>query len=84
MEFFQAFKCVLLDSVDPVFMEAKLDDIGRQVCRDLSQEVIGKVQQSETVHVSEGPGVNLRDLVVDQKQTLLWEKTIRKKKTGSH
>lgn len=74
MEFPQAFKCILLDSVDLVFMEAELDDIGRQVCRDLSQQVVGEVQQSQIVHVSEGLGVNLRDLVVDQKQALLWKK----------
>lgn len=46
MKFSQAFKCILLDSVDLVFMEAELDDIGRQVCRDLSQQVVGEVQQS--------------------------------------
>lgn len=65
MEFPQAFKCILLDCVDLVFMEAELDDVGRQVSRDLSQQVVGEVQQSEMVHVSEGFGVNLRDLVVD-------------------
>lgn len=65
MEFPQAFKCILLDRVDLVFMEAELDDVGRQVCRDLSQQVVGQVQQSEMVHVSEGFGVNLNDLVVD-------------------
>lgn len=76
MEFPQAFECILLDSVDLVFMEAELDDIGWQVCRYLSQQVVGEVQQSEMVHVSEGLGMNLRDLVVDQKQALLWEKGI--------
>lgn len=79
MELPQAFKCILLDSVDLVFMEAELDDIGRQVCRDLSQQVVGQVQQSEMIHVPEGLWVNLRDLVVDQKQALLWEKRIRVK-----
>lgn len=71
MEFPQAFKCVLLNFVDLVFVEAELDNIGRQVCGDLSQQVVGEVQQSEMVQVSEGLGVDLRDLVVDQKQALL-------------
>lgn len=74
MKFPQAFKCFFLDSVDLVFMEAKLNDVGRQVCRDLSQQVVGEVQQSEMIHVSEGLGVNLGDLVVDQKQALFWGK----------
>ena len=77
MELPQAFKRILLDFVDVVFVEAELDDVGRQVSRDLSEHVVGEVQQSEVVHVSEGPGVNLGDLVVDQKQTLVWEKAIR-------
>lgn len=72
MELLQASKCILLDFVDLVFMEAELDEIGRQVCRDLSQQVVGQVQQSEVIHVPEGLGMNLRDLVVDQKQALLW------------
>lgn len=71
MEFPQAFKRIFLDSVDLVFMETELDDVGRQVCRDLSQQVVGEIQQSEMVHVSEGLGVNLGDLIVDQKQALL-------------
>lgn len=65
MKFPQAPKCILLDSVDPVFVEAELDDVGRQVSRNLSQKVVGEIQQSEMVHVSEGFGVNLRDLVVN-------------------
>lgn len=77
MEFCQAFKCILLDSVDLVFMEAELDDLWRKVCRDLSQQVVREVQQSKVVHVSEGLGMNFRDLVVDQKQALMWEKGIR-------
>lgn len=77
MEFPEAFKCILLDSVYLVFMEAELDDIGRQVCRDLRQQVVGEVQQSEAFHVSECLGVNLGDLVVDQKQALLWGERIQ-------
>lgn len=59
MKFFQAFKGILLDSFDLVFMKPELNDIGRQVCRDLSQQIVGEVQQSEMVHVSECFGVNL-------------------------
>lgn len=70
MELPQASKRILLDSVDLVFMEAELNDIGRQVCRDLGQQVVGQVQQSEMIHVPEGLGVDLRDLVVDQKQAM--------------
>lgn len=77
MKFLQAFKRILLDSVNLVFMEADLDNIGRQVCRDLSQQVVGQVQQSEMVHISEGFWMNLRDLIVDQKQALLCEKGCR-------
>ena len=82
MEFPQAFKCVLLDSVDLVFVEAELDDVGRQVRRDLRQQVVGEIEQSEVVHVSEGLGVNLGDLIVDEEQALLWEKgmTAKRKK----
>lgn len=76
MELLQTFKCILLDFVDLVFMEAELDDIRRQVCRNLSQQVIGEVQQFETLHVSESPGVDLGDLVVDQEQALLWERLV--------
>lgn len=84
MELPQAFKRIPLDFVDVVFMETELDDVGRQVGRDLGQQVVGEVQQSEVVHVSEGPGVNLGDLVVDQKQALMWEKGIRIKLTLMH
>lgn len=59
MQLPQAFKCVLLNSLDLVFMEADLDDIGRQIRRDLSQQVVGQVQQSKMIHVPEGLGVNL-------------------------
>lgn len=45
-------------------MEPELDDIGRQVCWDLSQHVVGEVQKSEMVHVPEGFGVNLRNFIV--------------------
>lgn len=71
MQFPQAFKCILLDSVDVVFVKAEFNDIGRQVCRDLSEQVVGEVQQSEVIHVPEGLGMNLGNLVVDQKQALL-------------
>lgn len=77
VKFLQAFKRILLDSVNLVFMEADLDNIGRQVGRDLSQQVVGQVQQSEMVHISEGFWMNLRDLIVDQKQALLCEKGSR-------
>lgn len=77
MKFVQAFKCILLDSVDLVFMEAELNDIRGQVCRDLSQQVVGEVQQSEMVHVSECLGVNLWNLIVDQKETLFRETSVR-------
>lgn len=33
--------------------------------------VVGEVQQSEVFHVSEGLGVNLGNLIVDQKQALM-------------
>lgn len=79
MELTQTFKRILLDPVDLVFMEAELDDIGRQVCRDLSELVVGEIQQSKMVHVSEGLWVNFRDPVVDQKQALLWQKEARLK-----
>lgn len=59
MQLPQAFKCVLLNSLDLVFMEADLDDIGRQIRRDLSQQVVRQVQQSKMIHVPEGLGVNL-------------------------
>lgn len=77
MELLQSFKRILLDSANLVFMEAELDEIGRQVCGDLIQQVVGQVQQSEVIHVPEGLGVNLRDLVVDQEQALLREKRIK-------
>lgn len=76
MELPQTFKCILLDFADLVFMEAQLDYIRRQVSRNLSQQVVGEVQQFETLHVSEGPGVDLGDLVVDQEQALLWERLV--------
>jgi len=70
VQFHQAFEGILLDPVDLVFVEAELDDVGRQVGGDLGEQVVGEVQQAEVVHVSEGLGVNLGDLVVDQKQAL--------------
>lgn len=73
MESPQAFEGIFLDSVDLVFMETQLKDVRRQVCRYLGQYVVGEVQQPQMVHVSEGFGVNLGDLVVYQKQTLFGE-----------
>lgn len=67
----QPFEGVLLDPVDVVFVESQLDDVGRQVGGDVRQLVVGQVEQSEVVHVPEGLWVDLGDLVVDQKQTLL-------------
>lgn len=64
VKFLQAFKRVLSDFTDLVFVEPELDDIGRQVCWDLSQHVVGEVQKSEVVHVPEGFGVNLRNFIV--------------------
>lgn len=46
MKLSQAIKCIFLDSVDVVFMEAEFNDIRRQVCWDLFQLVVGEVQQS--------------------------------------
>lgn len=76
MEFHQAFERILLDPIDLVFVKAQLDDVGRQVGGDLGEQVVGEVQQSEVGHVSEGLGVNLGDLVVDQKQALRWTKDV--------
>lgn len=45
-------------------MEAELDDVGRQVCWDLSQKVVGEVQKPEMVHVSEGFGMDLGNFIV--------------------
>lgn len=64
VKFLQAFKWVLSDFTDLVFVEAELDDIRRQVCWDLGQHVVGEVQKSEMVHVPEGFGVNLRNFIV--------------------
>lgn len=64
VKFLQAFKGILADSVDLVFVEAELDDIGRQVCWDLRQHVVGEVQKSEVVRVSESFGVNLGYFIV--------------------
>lgn len=64
MKFLQAFKGILLDSADLVFVEAELDDIGREVCWDLRQRVVGEVQKSEVVHMSESFGVNLGNFIV--------------------
>lgn len=64
VKFLQAFKCILLDSADLVFVEPQLNDIGRQVCWDLSQRVVREVQKPEVVHVSEGFGVNLGNFIV--------------------
>lgn len=72
VKFLQAFKCILSDSADLVFVEPELDDIGGQVCWDLSQRVVGEVQKPEVVHVSEGFGVNLGNFIVVQKKTLKW------------
>lgn len=60
----QAFKRILSDSADLVFVEAELDDVGRQVCWDLGQRVVGEVQEPEVVHVPEGFGVDLGDFIV--------------------
>lgn len=70
MQFPQAVEGVLLDSVDVVLMKAQLYDVGGQISRDLRQQVVGEVQQSQVVHVLEGIWVNFRDPVVDQKQAL--------------
>lgn len=64
VKFLQAFERILSDSADLVFVEAELDDVGRQVCRDLSQHIVGQVQESEMVHMSEGFGVNLGNFIV--------------------
>lgn len=70
MQLPQALEGLLLDPVDVVLVEAQLNDVGRQVGRDLRQQVVGQVKQPQVVHVSEGLGVDLGDLVVDQEQTL--------------
>lgn len=64
VKFLQAIKGVLLDLDDLVFVEAELDDVGRQVCWDLCQHVVGQVQKSEVVHVSESFRVDLGNFVV--------------------
>lgn len=74
MQLPQALEGLLLDPVDVVLVEAQLDDVGRQVGRDFRQQVVGQVQQPQVVHVSEGFGVDLGDLVVDQEQTLKWRR----------
>lgn len=71
VESLQAVEGVFADSVDPVFVEAELDDVGRQVCWDLHQQVVGEVQKSEAVHVSESFWVNLGNFIVVQKETLM-------------
>lgn len=64
VEFLQAIEGVLLDLDDLVFVEAELDDVGRQVCWDLRQHVVGQVQKSEVVHVSESFRVDLGNFIV--------------------
>lgn len=64
VKFLQAFEGVLPDPVDLVLVEAELDDVGRQVGGDLRQHVVGEVQKSEVVHVSESLGVNLGNFIV--------------------
>lgn len=72
VKFLQAFEGILPDFADLVFVETQLDDVGRQVCRDLRQHVVGEVQKSEVVHVSESFGVNLGNFIVVEKETLTW------------
>lgn len=64
VKFLQAIKGVLLDLDDLVFVEAELHDVGRQVCWDLRQHVVGQVQKPEVVHVSEGFRVDLGNFIV--------------------
>lgn len=72
MKFLQAIEGVLLDLDDLVFVEAELDDVGRQVGWDLRQHVVGQVQKSEVVHVSESFRVDLGNFIAVQKKTLMW------------
>lgn len=64
VKFLHAIEGVLLDLDDLVFVEAELDDVGRQVCWDLRQHVVGQVQKSEVVHVSESFRVDLGNFIV--------------------
>lgn len=77
MKFPQALERIFLDPVDLVFVKAELNDVGRQVSRDLSQQIVGEVQQSEVVHVFESFRMNLRYFVVNQEQALLSEEDIQ-------
>lgn len=59
MELLEAFEGLPLDPVDFVLVEAQLDDVGRQIGRDLRQVVVGKIEQAQAVHILEGIRVDL-------------------------